>query len=72
MTFLRMCRTVMEELGGELLTVLESFLLVEKERIEIVQFQPTCQNMWNTVASPRSNKVRKNRVALSSINILMG
>ena len=72
MTFLRMCRTVMEELGGELLTVLESFLLIEKERIEIVQFPPTCQNMWNTVASPRSNKVRKNRVALSLINILMG
>ena len=67
-----MCRTVMEELGGELLTVLESFMLIEKERIEIVQFPPTCQNMWNTVASPRSNKVRKNRVALSLINILMG
>ena len=72
MTFLRMCSKVMEKLGGELLTVLESFMLVEKERIEIVQFPPTCQNMWNTVASPRSNKVRKNRVALSLINILMG
>ena len=72
MTFLRMCSKVMEKLGGELLTVLESFMLIEKERIEIVQFPPTCQNMWNTVASPRSNKVRKNRVALSLINILMG
>ena len=72
MTFLRMCSKVIEELGGELLTVLESFMLIEKERIEIVQFPPTCQNMWNTVASPRSNKVRKNRVALSLINILMG
>ena len=72
MTFLRMCSKEMEKLGGELLTVLESFMLIEKERIEIVQFPPTCQNIWNTVASPRSNKVRKNRVALSLINILMG